>query len=107
GELKHSENDLDVTDRLIQVRKILKILVLGHLIITETVYLSFLKEDILEELEKSTKYVPPYELIARIKAEAIILGKEIGEKIGREIGREEGEKLGKIQALKEMVRCMK
>ncbi|MGD1839966.1 MAG: JAB domain-containing protein [Thermonemataceae bacterium] len=103
GELKPSENDLDVTDRLIQVGKILKIPVLDHLIITETAYLSFLNEDILEELEKSTKYVPPYELIARIKAEAIATGKEMGEKIGRE----EGEKLGKIQALQEMAQRMK
>ncbi|MEM9981481.1 MAG: JAB domain-containing protein [Bacteroidota bacterium] len=70
GALQPSDADLDVTDRLYQVGKILHIEVLDHLIINEEHYLSFLNEDILEKLAQSTKYQPPQSLIARIKEEA-------------------------------------
>ncbi|MGD1840704.1 MAG: JAB domain-containing protein [Thermonemataceae bacterium] len=70
GALQPSDADLDVTDRLYQVGKILRIEVLDHLIINEEHYLSFLNEDILEKLAQSTKYQPPQSLIARIKEEA-------------------------------------
>ena len=70
GELKPSDADKDITDRLIQVGRIVNTPVTDHLIITHKSYLSFKNNGLLEELEKSTKYVPKYELERRIKKEA-------------------------------------
>jgi DNA repair protein RadC len=70
GELKPSEHDKDITDRLIQVGRIVKTPVEDHLIISENSFLSFLDIGLLEQLQQSTKYVPPYELVERaLKAE--------------------------------------
>ncbi len=70
GELKPSDGDKDITDRLIQVGIIVDTHVVDHLIISDKSYLSFKDTSILRELEKSTKYVPPYVLEKRIKKEA-------------------------------------
>ena len=70
GELTPSEGDKNITDRLIQVGIIVDTPVADHLIITPKSYLSFKNIGLLEELEKSTKYVPKYELERRIKKEA-------------------------------------
>ena len=67
GELKPSEDDKDITDRLIQVGIIVDTKVIDHLIISDKSYLSFKDIGLLDELEKSTKYVPPYILAERIK----------------------------------------
>lgn len=69
GELKPSESDKDVTDRLIQVGRILNIEAIDHLIISTKSYLSFADTGLFENLKRSTKWVPQYELIERIKAE--------------------------------------
>lgn len=69
GNLKPSARDLDITDRLIQVGRILDIKVDEHLVINTEKYFSFLDESIMEELEKSTKYVPTFELIDRVRKE--------------------------------------
>ena len=75
GELKPSEGDKNVTDRLIQVGIIVDTPVSDHLIITPKSYLSFKNIGLLEELEKSTKYVPQYVLEEKIKKEASIIAK--------------------------------
>ncbi len=69
GELKPSEADKDITDRLIQVGLILNIQVIDHMIISVKSYLSFADIGLLAELEKSTKWVPQFELIERIRKE--------------------------------------
>lgn len=69
GELKPSEDDKDVTDRLIQCGRIMNVPVLDHLIITEKTYLSFADTGLLQELELNTKYVPTYELKRRYEQE--------------------------------------
>ena len=69
GELKPSEADKDITDRLIQVGKIVNTPVFDHLIITRTSFLSFQDIDLLAKLEASTKYLPPYVLLERMKKE--------------------------------------
>jgi len=69
GELKPSDTDKDTTDRLLQVGLILNIKVIDHLIISVKSYLSFADTGLLAELEKSTKWVPQYQLIERIKKE--------------------------------------
>lgn len=56
GQLIPSEEDKDVTDRLIQACKLMKIEVVDHLIISETDYYSFTQTGLLEELAQSLKY---------------------------------------------------
>ncbi len=70
GELKPSEADHDITDRLIQVGIIVNTHVIDHLIITPNTYLSFENTGLLAELKLSTKYVPNYVLEQRIADEA-------------------------------------
>ena len=70
GELKPSEADKDISDKLIQVGIIVNTEVLDHLIISDKSYLSFNDTGLLDELKKSTKYVPKYVLEQRFKKEA-------------------------------------
>jgi DNA repair protein RadC len=88
GELKPSEGDKDVTDRMIQVGNIVNVEVLDHLIITELYFYSFKDDGLMAELQKSTKWVPTFIEIDRIKKEAV----KLGEKKGRKEGLKEGEK---------------
>lgn len=67
GELTPSENDKNLTDRLIQVGIIVNTHVIDHLIISDKSYLSFADVGLLQELAKSTKYVPKYVLEEQIK----------------------------------------
>ncbi|XOV69332.1 MAG: JAB domain-containing protein [Fluviicola sp.] len=67
GEVKPSDADKDITDRMIQVGIIVNTPVYDHLIITEKTYYSFRDSGLLEILSKSTKYVPSFELEKRIK----------------------------------------
>jgi DNA repair protein RadC len=60
GDLIPSDKDMDVTDRMIQVGRILYTPVLDHLVISMRTYLSFLDAGIMEELEESTKWEPSY-----------------------------------------------
>ena len=75
GELKPSELDIDLTDRLIQVGIIVDTEVFDHLIISTKSYFSFKDIGLLDELRKSTKYVPKYVLEQRIKKEATEIAK--------------------------------
>jgi DNA repair protein RadC len=74
GELKPSDADKDITDKLIQVGIIVNTPVLDHLIISTKSYLSFGDIGLFQELELSTKYVPPYKLAERIRKEALAIG---------------------------------
>jgi DNA repair protein RadC len=102
GELKPSEEDKDVTDRLIQVGIIVDTPVLDHLIISEKSYLSFLDIGLMEELKKSTKYVPAYQLQAKMKKESFADGEESGLKKGKKemalLMKQMGEPVEKIVA---------
>lgn len=70
GELEASDQDRDITDRLIQVGKIVKTPVIDHLIISEQGFLSFDEAGLMSVLKKSTKYVPSYVLEELIRQEA-------------------------------------
>lgn len=74
--LKPSEDDLDNTDRLIQVGRIINIEVNDHLIISPDAFLSFRGEGIMERLEKSLKYVPTYQIVEQIRKEEKKIAKE-------------------------------
>ena len=64
GSLEPSERDKDYTNKMIQVCRIMNTPMLDYVIITEHNYFSFAKSGLLEELEASLKYVPPYEIEA-------------------------------------------
>ena len=89
SELTASEEDKDLTDRLIQVGRIIEVEVIDHLIITVRDFVSFVNLGLFEQLKKSLKWVPPYKIIEMIKKEerairkqAIEVALETGEKIG-------------------------
>ncbi|MBC8755996.1 JAB domain-containing protein [Kordia sp. YSTF-M3] len=56
GNLKISQADKNITDRLLKVGQIINIDVIDHLIITESGFTSFRDKDIMEELRKSGFY---------------------------------------------------
>lgn len=76
GRLLPSDADKDVTDRLIQVGRILNIELVDHLIISPISYLSFRSIELMDELEKSLKYVPTYQIIEQIRKEERKIAKE-------------------------------
>ena len=62
GSLEPSEADKDLTDRMIQACRLMEVPLLDHVIITEKSYFSFQEAGLLEPLEGSNKYIPPYDL---------------------------------------------
>ncbi len=106
GEVKPSKGDLDTTDRLIQVGKILDVKVIDHLIITEKIYMSFGDTGRMQELEESTKWVPSYELINRVKKEEAAIRKE-AVKNAKEKGEKAGHKKGEKQKALGIAKGMK
>ncbi len=101
GTLQPSEEDKDITDRLIQVGKILNIHVVDHLVITTQTYMSFANTGLMEELEQSTKWVPAYELTQRIRREE----KKIREEAVQ--AEKEKAKITKERAIKKIAKEMK
>lgn len=76
GSLTPSDADKDITDRLIQVGRILNIDLIDHLIITPKSYISFRSTKLMDELEQSLKYVPTYQVVERIRKEEKQIAKE-------------------------------
>ncbi len=118
GEIKASEKDKDLTDRLFQVGRILNVPILDHLIITTKSYMSFADSGLLTEISKSVKWVPAYEIEERIRseekkirAEAIKAASEKslekGRKQGKEEGLSEGIEQGKSEYKIEIAKMMK
>jgi DNA repair protein RadC len=77
GNLKPSDADKDITDHMIQVGLIMQVPIVDHLIISESSYFSFKNSGLLEELEKSVKYVPKYKLEQRFEKELLKAEKKI------------------------------
>ena len=102
GDLMPTTADLELTDQMIQVGKIVHIPVVDHLIITTEGYYSFERMNDLKRLKKSKKYVPGYMQVEDIKKAAEKIGEERGEKKGIEKGKKEGLKEGKIGMAKKM-----
>lgn len=76
GAVIPSEDDKNITDRLIQVGKILNIEMVDHLIISPTTYTSFAVMGFMTELNQSIKYVPTYQLIEKIRKEEKAIARE-------------------------------
>lgn len=91
GEIIPSEADKDITDKLIQVGRIMKVPVIDHLIITEKIFFSFVDSGLMAELEKSIKYVPAYQIKRRYEKSA----------------EEKGVKKGKKERSKEIAKALK
>jgi DNA repair protein RadC len=69
GNLQPSEEDKDVTNRLIKAGEILKCPVIDHVIITDYSYYGFKDSGLLKILQDSLKYVDPYDLEKRLHDE--------------------------------------
>jgi DNA repair protein RadC len=67
GALTPSEEDKNITDRLMVVGKIVDTPVLDHFIISEVEYLSFAKIGLIKLLAKSSKFLPSFMLEDEIK----------------------------------------
>lgn len=76
GRLDPSDPDKDITDRLIQVGRILNIALVDHLVISPLSYISFKALGLMDELEKSLKYVPTYQVVEQIRKEERKIAKE-------------------------------
>lgn len=77
GNLKPSGEDLDLTDRLIQVGRILEITMEDHLIINPKTYMTFKGTGLMEELGQSLKWVPPYKVAEMIGKKEQTIREEI------------------------------
>ncbi|ORF00118.1 hypothetical protein BGI05_02415 [Snodgrassella alvi] len=99
GRLVPSKADLDITDRLIQVGRILNIALVDHLIISTEAYESFRSMGIMDDLEKSLTYIPTYQVVEQIRKEEKKIARE---KLALERDKtklaKEAEKLAQIQA---------
>jgi hypothetical protein len=93
GDLQPSTEDLDLTDRLIQVGRILNIEAIDHVIISTNTFFSYVDANIFEKWKESTKWVPQFELIKRIQEEE----KKIREQEVRQV-----EVRGELQKLLEL-----
>ena len=78
GEVQPSDEDIVITDRLLQVGKILGIELTDHLVISENSYNSFADTGLLNTISLSTKFVPSYKKVILIKKEAEKIGEEKG-----------------------------
>ncbi|MCK4761929.1 MAG: JAB domain-containing protein [Candidatus Aminicenantes bacterium] len=98
GDLKPTPEDLDTTDQMIQVGKIIGVEVIDHLIISTEKHISFDKAGLMEKLADSKKWVPPFVEQERIRKEKEKIRKE-ALKLGKQEGIKEGKKLGKQMGL--------
>jgi DNA repair protein RadC len=87
-----SEEDIDVTDRLNQAGSIVNIKLLDHLIITEGSFYGFKDNGLMDQIYKSGKYVPSYDMEQRLKKEISDMAKKMAsaEQLGRNMGKIEG-----------------
>jgi DNA repair protein RadC len=75
GSMQPSEEDKDITDKLIQVGLFLNIPVIDHLIINEKTYYSFSDSGLITDLVINTRYRLPYKEQEKMKKEAKEVGK--------------------------------
>ena len=114
GGLKPSQDDLDITNRLIQTGDMMDIEIVDHVIVTQNSYYSFCDNGLIEKLRWDRKYALTFirdkqvaEEIAKIKKDAEkhqqLIRKE-GEKVGEERGEKKGAKEEKIQIARQMLK---
>lgn len=101
GNLRPSREDMDVTNLLIQIGENHNIQVVDHLIIDEKEFYAFGRHGLIEQLQKSKKYVPRFILEKEAQKIGEEIGEERGEKRGLRKGRIEGKREGKKEGKKE------
>ncbi|UII31025.1 DNA repair protein [Fulvivirga ulvae] len=69
GELKPTQSDIEVTDKMLAIGKFVNVPVIDHLIITEEKYYSFVDSGMLEKIEKETTYDLSFKQIDELKKE--------------------------------------
>lgn len=115
GEMKPSAHDLDATDRMIQVGRILDIHVIDHLIISERQYAgyySFGDHRLMDMLRKSVKYIPSFEVKQNFEKKLVAINEAFKEEIkltkikSKQIGKEQGEKIGLEKGKLEIAKLM-
>ncbi|HLO85232.1 MAG TPA: JAB domain-containing protein, partial [Nostocaceae cyanobacterium] len=109
GEMKPSDHDLDATDRMIQVGRILDIHVIDHLIISEREfcgYYSFENYGVMEQLRKSVKYIPSLEVKQEFQKRFGIVQEMFKEKLKltRKESKEKGSREEKRSIAKHMLK---
>lgn len=102
GSLIPLEEDIDLTDRLHQAGAIVNIKLLDHLIITEGSFYGFKDNGLMDQIYKSNKYVPSYEMEQRLKKETSAMAEKMAsaEQSNRNMGKIEG----KIEIAKAMIK---
>ncbi len=101
GELRPSERDRDITDRMYQAGLFLEVPVIDHIILDESHYYSFQESGLLLKLSRSRKYVMPFKKEEeRIRKEGEKVGMRKGEKIGIKKGEERGLKKKAVEMAK-------
>jgi len=105
GDIAPSEADKDITDRLMQVGRLIDVTVIDHLIISTENFYSFVSAGLYAELQGSTKWMPQFEAAEKIKAEqqnvkqeAVDVAKEAG--LQAELSGEENRIIQMARALK-------
>lgn len=98
GRPEPSKDDEEMTDRMIQACRLVNVPVLDHVIIAEHSYYSFKASGLLDRLEASLNYVPPYEIERQAH--------EDGREEGKEEGRKEGIAIGEGKRALEIARQM-
>lgn len=93
GEPIPSEEDKDITDRMIKVGDVVHIRVLDHLIISPQDCYSFEETGLMHALRLSVKYALPAKEIIDLRAEAGRIAEE-SMRLGLQTGLEEGHKIG-------------
>jgi DNA repair protein RadC len=109
GEMKPSAHDLDATDRMIQVGRILDIHVIDHLIISEREfcgYYSFENYGVMDKLRKSVKYIPSLEVKQNFQKQFELMQEQFNEKIkltkkeSKQLGIKDGKKEGRQEGIR-------
>lgn len=102
GEMKPSTHDLDATDRMIQVGRILDIHVIDHLIISERKYCGYYSFDdhrLMDKLRESVKYIPSFEVKEHFDKKLKTIHKAFKEEL--KISKKQSKEKGKAQGIKE------
>ena len=112
GNPKPSPQDLDLTNRLIQIGDLMDIGVVDHVIVTSNSYYSFLDNDLIEKLRWDRKYGLTFirekqvaKEIEKIKKQAE-KHRELNIKEGIQIGEQKGQEKGRKQTRKEIAKQM-
>jgi len=117
GNLRPSDADMDLTNRLIKAGEILDVKIIDHVIVTNRSFYSFQEHGLIEKLELDSKYALSFiyekrvakrfkELKVEVEKErkkGKLAGIKIGEERGLKKGEEKGIKKGKIEIAREML----